>query len=736
MLGETDGLRLHVLGDLIATRGGAPVGLGGRRQRAVLAVLAAARGEVVSSERLADCVWGDAAPANTSAALQSYVSHLRRGLQPEASARARDGVIARAGTGYVLRVGADTVDAWCFERSVESASSLPTDAVVRVLDDALRLWRGPAYAEYASEPWCVAEITRLEELRAAARERLLGARLALGEGALLVPELEALVAEAPFREERWRLLALALYRTHRQADALAALRRARETLADALGVDPGPALRALEQEILAQSPDLDLPADSTATVVLDAGTTVPPRPPTVDELVERDLEIAALRRIVEQVRDGTGSLVLVEGPGGIGKTRLLTEATRLAAETDVTVLAARGSHAERAYAFGVVRQLFEPRLVDPAGRASLLEGAARGAAGVFDLVTGEPPDPGEFGSVHGLYWLTVNLTEAGPLLLTVDDVQWADAASLRYLAYLTKRLEGLPVVVVLTLRTGDEHPDETLLTELALEPCTTLLRPAPLSADGVRTIVTGRVGPAAAAPFVEACHRVTSGNPLLLRQLLGALESEGVRPDVTHVDTVRAVGSRAVSDLVRLRLRRMPPDVVTTARAVAVLGRDADLPTVASLSGLADDRAAQAIDLLGRGEILRRGPSLAFVSPLVRDAVYDDLPPAERALWHERAATVLEARGVGHHRIARHLLAAPCRGREATVGILRSAAARAVTRGAFATAVALLERALHEPARDGPDRVDLQAELAFARARVDTPDAEPAQVPLKSPTPH
>ncbi len=237
---EDASLRLRVLGDLAATRDGAAVDLGGRRQRAVLAALVVMRDQVVPADRLADCVWGDHPPASTTAAIQAYVSHLRRRLQPEVGARQRDGVIASTGAGYALRLGPETVDAWCFERAVDAAGALSPADAVRTLDDALRLWRGAPYAEYAGEAWVEAETVRLTELRSVARERLLEARLQLGDAALLVGDLEALVAEDPLREERWRLLVLALYRAQRQADALAALRRARATLAEELGIDPGP----------------------------------------------------------------------------------------------------------------------------------------------------------------------------------------------------------------------------------------------------------------------------------------------------------------------------------------------------------------------------------------------------------------------------------------------------------------------------------------------------------------
>jgi DNA-binding SARP family transcriptional activator len=249
---ERGRLRIRILGRLDACDGDVEVDLGGRRQRAVLAVLVLARGESVPAERIADCLWGDDPPTNVSGAVQSYVSHLRRRLQPEGAPRSRGGVIVSDGVGYAVRLPADAVDAWRFEKLVRDAVAAGEARLAAdLLTEALDLWRGPALSEYAGEPWADAEIARLTELRAVARERLLAARLDRGESALLVPELEALVSEEPLREERWRLLALALYRAHRQADALAALRRARTLLADELGIDPGPALRSLESEILA-----------------------------------------------------------------------------------------------------------------------------------------------------------------------------------------------------------------------------------------------------------------------------------------------------------------------------------------------------------------------------------------------------------------------------------------------------------------------------------------------------
>ena len=607
-------LHLHVLGELTATRDGAAVDLGGRRQRAVLAGLTVLRDQVVPADRLVDCVWGDHPPANASGALQAYVSHLRRRLEPDATARRRDAVIASAGPGYVLRLPPEAVDAWAFESAVAAAAGQAPGEAVCTLDTALRMWRGPAYADYAGEGWAEAEIARLTELREVARESLLRTRLELGEAPLVIGDLEALVKDDPLREERWRLLTLALYRAHRQAAALAALRRAREVLSDELGVDPGPALRSLEAEVLAQSPDLDgpTPREGAETVRLV------PRPRTPDGLVDREREMAVLRTMLDELAAGSSGCLLIEGPAGIGKTRLLEEVRRLAAGVVVPVRSARSSALEQGFDFGVVRQLFD--------------------TAVDDVVR---PDE-RFTVLRGLCELTTNLAESAPFAMCVDDIQWSDEPSLEFLAYLVRRLEGLPVLVVLAMRTGEPHRADHLMAELAGNEAVSVLRLAPLSEHATAALVADRLGRGAEA-FVATCHRMTSGNPLLLRQLLRALADEGVPPDTAHVDTVRAVGSRAITSLVTLRLRRMPAAVTTVARAVAVLGPAADLRTVTDVAQRPEEEVASALDVLARGEILLDGQPLDFVNPLVRDAIHADIPAGERALLHARASRRLKS---------------------------------------------------------------------------------------------
>ena len=709
----TGQLRISLLGACTASSGGVPLDLGGPRQRAVLVVLLLARGEIVPVERLTEAVWGDRPPTDPAGALQAYVSHLRRRLQPGSAARTRSSIIVSEGRGYAVRLPPDAVDVWQFEQLLDRSGTASPAAAAELVGEALALWRGPPLLEWADEPWAEAEIARLAGLRAVARERLMAARLELGEAALLVPGLETMVAEEPLREERWRLLALALYRANRQADALGALRRARTTLADELGVDPGPALRELERLVLAHAPELSVPVQRSRP----PDVAVPAADPVPDDLLDRERDLAAVRAALDDLAAGEPRLLLIEGPAGIGKSRLLTEARRLAAERSVRVLTARGSQLEKTFGFGVVRQLFEPQLTDPARRADLLAGAAASARGVFDPMGGESPD-GSFAALHGLYWLAVNLTSDGPLMLAIDDLQWCDSASLRSLAYLVRRLEAVPVLVVGTVRAGEPHEDESLLAELALEPAAVVLRPTTLSADAVADLVGRRLGEPVSPLFALACSRTTSGNPLLLRQLLRGLEADGVRPDAAHADVVVAVGSRAVSSMVLMRLRRLGGAAPAVARAAGVLGDGAPLPVIAALAELSEADTAAALAALARAEIVKDEQPLAFVHPLVREAVYRDQPAAERALRHERAAWLLRAAGASDEQVAAHLLLAPVRGDGEATEVLCCAARTAAERGAADSAVTYLRRALEE-LPTGAQRCGLLRELGMLEALVD-----------------
>ncbi|MGF7234486.1 MAG: BTAD domain-containing putative transcriptional regulator [Frankia sp.] len=247
-----------VLGPVTAWDGaGGAIALKGPRHRAVLARLVVARGRVVPVSRLVEDLWVDPPPGAVGA-VRTFVGALRRALEPQRPPRSPARLLITQGPGYALRAGPGAVDARRFEQAVATASSRPATDALAQLDDALGWWRGPAYAEFSEVTWARADRSRLAELRLQAVERQAEARLALGRAPAVVADLHAHVTEHPWREDAWLLLALAMYRAGRQGDALAVLRRARRLLIEHLGVDPGPRLRRLEADILAQADHLDL----------------------------------------------------------------------------------------------------------------------------------------------------------------------------------------------------------------------------------------------------------------------------------------------------------------------------------------------------------------------------------------------------------------------------------------------------------------------------------------------
>jgi DNA-binding CsgD family transcriptional regulator/tetratricopeptide (TPR) repeat protein len=436
-------------------------------------------------------------------------------------------------------------------------------------------------------------------------------------------------------------------------------------------------------------------------------------------LLERDDELDSLRRLLEAGLAGEPVLILIEGPAGIGKSRLLTHVRERATAGGCRVLSARGSDLEREFSFGIVRQLFEPLLVDHEQRDRLLEGSAAPAGRVF-AAPGDSMSVADvsFGILHGLFWLTANAAADRPLLLAIDDVHWCDPASMRFLAYLERRIEGIPAVVAVAVRTGEPSAEPLLLDEIAQGSAVVSVRPRAFSAVASAELVRRRLGHRAEEPFWRACHVATGGNPLLLSELLRTLQAERVPPDAAHVDMVRDIGPRAVSRSVLLRLARLAGEAVAVARGVAILGDDASPRLVAALTGLDEPTVVDAADVLARVEILRAGSPLGFVHPLVRDAVYNDLRPSERERNHARAAALLIDRGASPELVAAHLLLAPGQDQPGIAEVFRAAGLAASGRGDADAAVSYLRRAL-ESSEDSGRRPQLLFDLGMAEAGID-----------------
>jgi DNA-binding CsgD family transcriptional regulator len=442
-------------------------------------------------------------------------------------------------------------------------------------------------------------------------------------------------------------------------------------------------------------------------------------------LLERERELASLDELIKGVATGHAQVALIEGSAGIGKSLLLGALEARAAAQGFHVLAGRASVLEREFTFGTVRQLFDPLLTDPANHDRLLAGAAAAAEPVFAALEEAAEEPGidaSFAALHGLYWLTANAA-AESTLVAIDDLHWCDVPSLRFLAYLARRLEGLPILLVATVRPAELGGSEALLEEIVRAPSAVCVRPDPLSEAAVEELVQRRLGTVAEEAFVLACHAATGGNPLLLDQLLASLVADGVEPDADHVSVVRNIGPRAVSRTVLGRLGRLPGEAVDVSRAVAVLGDRADLPTIAALAGLDEPEVGEAADGLVGADILRPQVPLAFVHPLVREAIYEDLPPAGRELQHAKAAEILRDAGASAEQVAAHALLTSGRGHAWIVDALRDAARTATRRGAADSAVAYLRRALEEPPPSEERRTEVLLQLGLAEALTSAPAA-------------
>jgi hypothetical protein len=420
-------------------------------------------------------------------------------------------------------------------------------------------------------------------------------------------------------------------------------------------------------------------------------------------LLQRDAELRAVEELLESARAGIGRLLLLEGHAGIGKSALLDAAVAQALASGSTVMRARASELESDFAFGVALQLFEPLLAgsDDEAHDRLLAGSAALAGPLLERPTswiGDEADERSYAVIHGLFWLLSNLAESAPVMIAIDDAHWADRTSLRLLLYILQRVGAMNVAIVVARRLGEPGAPDDLLGQIAAHASSVPVRPRALTRDGARELVARKL-PAADDAFADACWRMTEGNCFLLGELIRAVAAQGWEPTQANAARIGTLAPDAVLRAVAVRLMRLSDDAAGVARAVAVLGDDAEMRHVATLTGRDAVHVAAAADALAAGEILRppdRGV-LRFAHPLLASAVYADVGAGERAALHRRAAEILHDESVPAERVAAHLLPSAGSGEGWVVEVLCDAARHALLDGAPESAASYLRRALDEP---------------------------------------
>ncbi|MFD9469655.1 BTAD domain-containing putative transcriptional regulator [Streptomyces goshikiensis] len=729
---------IRVLGSFAAERDGETVPLGGHRQRSVLALLVSARGRVVSVDRMIEELWQGAAPARAVASLQAYVSNLRRLLEPGRPPRAAARLLVSAPPGYALRLPEDAVDAWRFERLLGEARELldrAPDRARRLLREALALWQGPAYAETADEPWSHAEITRLDELRLAARELDLAAGLRVGDTAGVVARAALLTRDEPLREEGWRLHALALWAAGRQADALSALRRARAVLAEEAGLDPGAALVGLERAILAQDDRALRRATAAPGPAAEPAAAVPapPRAQPPDGapgaapalFVGREAELALLAGAADRARAAGPGIALVSGEAGLGKSALLHRFRDRLRSEGWLVAVGRNADAEGAppawawaEALRTVAAAVPPGPGAAAAVAPLLSDTDEPSRAAGDTAAGR------FRMHRAVWqWLAAAARER-PVCVVLDDLHWADGETLVLLAGAGEPPAGTPLLVVGAFR-PDEVPGrlaDTLALLARRSPTRVALPGLPEAA--VAEVVRALGGPEADRATVAALAERTGGNPFYVRESARLLGSEGALVALSDVP-------EGVRDVLRRRLGRLPDAVVSVLRLAAVAGRECGVEVLVGAADAGEDAVLDALEAgLVAGLLVEPGPGrVRFAHALVRDTLLADLSRLRAARMHGRIGQSLErlapddVSGLAHHfvRAASSVTAAKA------VDYCVRAADLADRRFAHDTAAALLveavacfERTPVVPGaagdRDG-ERVELLGRLVRAQVR-------------------
>ena len=730
------GMEFRILGPLEVLDDGRDVAVGGSKQRALLALFLLHANEPLTTDRLIEELWGERPPATAAKTVQMQISRLRKALAAGAvDGAAGDGPVVTREHGYELELDPNRLDAHRFEGLVaegrsELAGGHPQRAV-SALEGALALWRGAPLAELAYEPFAQHEIARLDDLRVAALEQLIEAKLAVGAHADVVGQLEALIGEHPYRERLRAQLMLALYRSDRQADALQAYQDARTVLVEELGIEPGERLRELERAILAQDPGLHLVAVEPAASDLVAGS---PR----SGFVGRERELAELVGGLDNAFTGRGRLILLVGEPGIGKSRLAEELIADAKARRARVLVGRCWEAGGAPAYWPWVQALRPYLREAdtdSLRSQLGDGAAdvarllpelRDLLGDLDPAPALESEGARFRLFDSLAAFLKSMAAARPLVLVLDDLHAADEPSLLLLRFVARELGDSRLLIVGAYRDVDPNladPLTTTLTELAREPVTRTVTLSGLDVGDVERFIELAAPGAPAAELGRAVHAETEGNPLFVGEIVRLLAAErrlaeSVTAPVTIPQNVREVIGRRLSHLSKECNR-----LLTMA---SVLGREFDLDALAGVAGLERHAVLELLDEAIDARVVSEAPGatarMRFAHALIRDAAYHRLTTSRRVQLHQQVGEILEtlySSDLDAHlaELAHHFFesAAGASGEKA-VDYARRGGSRAVGLLAYEEAARLFLMALAALRSNGAASAPLRCELLLALA--------------------
>ncbi|MFJ6675073.1 BTAD domain-containing putative transcriptional regulator [Actinosynnema sp. NPDC091369] len=655
----TGALRVELLGTVRAWSGEREVDLGSSRPRALFAMLALRSGGVGRDELVAG-VWGNDAPPTAEGSVHTYVSTLRKALEPDRPRGTPSRVLVSVGSGYRLLVDGG-LDVAAFESLRDRARRQLADgdpaAARRSLDEALSLWRGEALAGLTG-PFADAQRRRLGEAHTTARELNAEAALASGAHAEVVAELAALVAEEPLRERARELLMLALHRSGRSAEALEVFRDARRVLVAELEVEPGRRLRAAHEHILSGTdPE---PGRDPAVAARTGPPTRDTGPGPDAELVGRDVELAAVRRAVDDVTTGAGRLLWIEGELGIGKSALVAALLEQAARAGHQVAHAVADELGSRFPLRLVLDCLGVDTHSPDPRRAATARALRQERPAGSIFADSDP---VFGAVDRLVALVEQLCADGPLVFALDDLQWSDETSTQVWHRLTTVARRLPLLLVGAARPVPYRAEVARLRRDVESGGGAVLDLAPLADTEVAGLV-GRLVGASPGPGLRRIAARAGGNPLYVREVADAL----VRERVVAVDT-------GIADVTVHALDRVPLSLVSAVtgrldflsdptrevlRWSALLGGEFAVSDLSVVLGTpVFDLAARLEEAIAAGVLRDAGPRMAFRHPLIRQALYEGTPAALRTALHQQAAQALAASGAPVDHVAEQLLAAP-----------------------------------------------------------------------------